>query len=614
MPARATSDAPSDATVPGARFAAADEPARLAVLVVTYNSAHDVGRLLASLRPEVARVPSRVLVADNASTDDTLDRLADHPDVRVVPTGGNLGYAGGINTLLPLVGDVEAVLVLNPDLVVRPGALSALLACLADPGVGAVVPSILEPDGTPYPSLRREPTVLRTLGDALVGRRWPGRPSWASETDRTPAHYTSAHAVEWATGAALLVRATTARTLGPWDERYFLYSEETDYCRRLRGTGQQVWFEPAAQVVHSRGGSGSSPALVALQEANRVRYARAHGSPLHAQAVRGVLLLKSGLRVRDAGHRAALRSLLDGAALARPHRPPVTSPRPGATRADADADGPSGSVVIPAHDEAAVIARTLAPLAEDAAAGRLEVVVVCNGCTDATAEIARSVPGVQVVEIDVASKPAALRAGDAAATRFPRLYLDADIESAPGAVAALFAALSAPGVHAARPTTIDDLAGATWPVRSFYRLRGRIPALHEHLWGAGAYALDATVRARLGAFPDVTADDLWVDQHVAASEKTRVPGASVIVRRPRDTRSLLAVLRRTRRTDAPAEETAPPVDEGSRTIGPSDIARTVRGPRSLVDAIVYVTLVTLARAQLRRAPARRWERDTSSRR
>ncbi|MGN8246909.1 glycosyltransferase family 2 protein, partial [Cellulomonas soli] len=299
MPARAQ----QDATAPGTRFAAPHEHARVAVLVVTYNSADDIDALVASLRVEAAQLPLRVLVADNGSSDLTLAHLAEHPDVQVVPTGGNLGYAGGLNTLLPLVGDVEAVLVLNPDLVVRPGAVAALLARLDDPRVGAVVPCILEPDGTPYPSLRREPTVLRTLGDALVGRRFPGRPPWASETDRTPAHYTHPHPVDWATGAALLVRAGTAHRLGPWDERYFLYSEETDYCRRLRETGQQIWFEPAAQVVHSRGGSGSSAALVALQEANRVRYARAHGSALHAQAVRGVLLLKSGLRARDPGHR-----------------------------------------------------------------------------------------------------------------------------------------------------------------------------------------------------------------------------------------------------------------------------------------------------------------------
>ncbi|MGN8244852.1 glycosyltransferase, partial [Cellulomonas soli] len=319
-------------------------------------------------------------------------------------------------------------------------------------------------------------------------------------------------------------------------------------------------------------------------------------------------------------HRVALRSLLDGDALSRPH------PRPGAP-APADRTATTGqvlvgSVVIPAHDEEQVIARTLAPLAHAAASGQLEVVVVCNGCTDDTAAVARSVPGVHVVEIDVASKTAALRAGDSTATRFPRLYLDADIELGDGAVDALFAALAAPGIHAARPTTVDDLTGATWPVRAFYRVRTRIPALHEHLWGAGAFALDETVRARLGAFPDVTADDLWVDRQVAASEKTRVPEATVVVRRPRDTRSLLAVLRRTRRADAgePRTSTPPPPspesgsDAAPRTVTPADVVRTVRGPRTLVDAAAYVALVTLARAQLRRAPARGWERDDSSRR
>ncbi|WP_448631444.1 hypothetical protein [Cellulomonas soli] len=156
-------------------------------------------------------------------------------------------------------------------------------------------------------------------------------------------------------------------------------------------------------------------------------------------------------------------------------------------------------------------------------------------------------------------------------------------------------------------------------MRAFYRVRTRIPALHEHLWGAGAFALDEAVRTRLGEFPDVTADDLWVDRQVAAAEKTRVRDATVVVRRPRDVGSLLAVLRRTRRADAPTPHTsgqhAPtPADGVSPTLTPTAVVRTVRGPRSLLDAAVYVTLVTVARVQLRRAPARRWERDESSRR
>ena len=80
-----------------------------------------------------------------------------------------------------------------------------------------------------------------------------------------PAAYTHAHPVDWATGAAVLVTAAAADTVGPWDERFFLYSEETDYSRRLRDAGYEVWYEPSATVRHAGAGSGTAPALDALR-------------------------------------------------------------------------------------------------------------------------------------------------------------------------------------------------------------------------------------------------------------------------------------------------------------------------------------------------------------
>ena len=102
---------------------------------------------------------------------------------------------------------------------------------------------------------------------------------------------------------------------------------------------------------------------------------------------------------------------------------------------------PHGSVIIPAHNEAAVIARTLAPLAPLAATGQLEVIVACNGCSDNTAGIAGQFEGVTVLELEQPSKTAALNAGDAAASHWPRLYLDADVQISPGAVRAVLNAL-----------------------------------------------------------------------------------------------------------------------------------------------------------------------------
>lgn len=296
----------------GPRFAPADQPVDVAVVVVTYRNARQVDALLDSLRAEAAAVSVRVVLVDNASDDGTLDAVrTGHPDVVAVAAPANLGYAGGINAASEHLGASRAVLVLNPDLVLGPGAVTALLDRLDAESAGIVVPRILDPRGGVYPSLRREPTVRATIGDALFGARWrAGRPTWLTETVLDPADYAVAHPVDWATGAALLVRASLARELRAWDERYFLYSEETDYCRRARETGAGIWYEPAATVVHAQGASGSSDRLTALCAVNRVRYARKFHPAARAAAFHGAVVLAELLRSFRPPHRRALRALL----------------------------------------------------------------------------------------------------------------------------------------------------------------------------------------------------------------------------------------------------------------------------------------------------------------
>lgn len=272
-----------------------------------------------------------------------------------------------------------------------------------------------------------------------------------------------------------------------------------------------------------------------------------------------------------------------------------------------------GSVIIPAHDEASVIARVLRPLAGLAAAQRLQVVVVCNGCRDDTAVIARRFPGVDVIEAREASKAAALNAGDAVATAWPRLYLDADIELTPATVLAVLGSLGDGAALAARPASVYDTAGAGAIVRSYYRARSRVPSLHRGLWGAGAYALSRSGHERLGTFPDVTGDDFWVDQLFAASEKVVVDTEPVIVHTPRDLAALIGILRRGRRgvTQAASADERVATSTVQTLRG---VALSVRGPRQLSDAAVYAALSVAARlGAVRQSGPVSWERDDSSR-
>jgi exopolysaccharide biosynthesis WecB/TagA/CpsF family protein len=301
--------------------------------------------------------------------------------------------------------------------------------------------------------------------------------------------------------------------------------------------------------------------------------------------------------------------------------PAPESPAESAAAVDPRADaGPGqqapallGSVIIPAHNEASVIARVLRPLAGFAASHRLQVVVVCNGCRDDTAVIARRFPGVDVIEAREASKAAALNAGDAVATAWPRLYLDADIELSAATVQAVLGSLGDGAALAARPASVYDTAGAGAIVRSYYRARSRVPSLHRGLWGAGAYALSRSGHERLGSFPDVTGDDFWVDQLFAPSEKVVVDTEPVIVHTPRDLPALIGILRRGHRgvTQAVVADARATTSTAQTLRG---VALSVRGPRQLSDAAVYAALSVAARlGAVRRSGPVSWERDDSSR-
>lgn len=172
---------------------------------------------------------------------------------------------------------------------------------------------------------------------------------------------------------------------------------------------------------------------------------------------------------------------------------------------------PRASVVIPACNEETAIRRCLTALLADAAPGELDVVVVCNGCTDGTAEAARAFP-VRVLETPVGSKPTALNLGDRAALAFPRVYLDADVELSTQAVRAVVAPLRREAAQAAAPRLELDTADATSGVRAYHRVWARLPHIVDGLMGRGVYALSRQGRHRFAEFPDIIADDLFIDQ------------------------------------------------------------------------------------------------------
>ncbi|MEJ3403949.1 glycosyltransferase [Rathayibacter sp. YIM 133350] len=267
-----------------------------------------------------------------------------------------------------------------------------------------------------------------------------------------------------------------------------------------------------------------------------------------------------------------------------------------------------GSIIIPAHNEEASIPATLAALQPLLDAGTTEVIVSCNGCTDSTARIAREHPGVRVIETEVASKVVALNAADAAATLWPRMYLDADILIEPSAVAAVFGALAADEALAARPLFRYEVTGASAGVRAYYRARQRIPSTSGALWGAGVYALSRRGRDRFVRFPDLVADDLYIDSIFADHEKAVIETEPVLVTTPRTSAGLLAVLARQSRGNAEQ----PGTTASGSTV--RELARSARSAGAAYDAAAYLTYSLLGRWRaLRSRGPRVWERDESSR-
>jgi GT2 family glycosyltransferase len=298
-------------------------------VIVTYQSAGHIGGLLEALQTErQAGLDLDIIVVDNASTDATQAIVARFPWVTLVESGGNLGYAAGVNVGSRLVPGGRALLVLNPDLVLGPGTPGRLLDGLEQPGVGVVVPRVENTDGSLCPSLRNEPSIGRELVDAVLGsqaarlpRRWSGM-IW------DPQAYESEQFPDWATGAALLISSACRAAVGEWDERYFLYCEEVDFLRRVREAGLRVRYEPSAVVRHASGGSGKSDGLYALCAVNSVRYYRRYHSWFPSGVFALEVMLGQLVRGRRPAARLASRALISPSArstLPKP-TPPSTAP------------------------------------------------------------------------------------------------------------------------------------------------------------------------------------------------------------------------------------------------------------------------------------------------
>jgi glycosyltransferase involved in cell wall biosynthesis len=205
------------------------------------------------------------------------------------------------------------------------------------------------------------------------------------------------------------------------------------------------------------------------------------------------------------------------------------------------------SIIIPAHNEEKVIAAALSPLAEAASNGFLEIIVICNGCTDKTAEVVASFGNtIKCIETPIPSKTNALNLGDTEAHFFPRFYQDADIVLSLDTICQVAQALQSGEFLAASPTMQMDLRNSSWPVRSYYEIWQQLPYIKEGMIGTGVYALSQEGRKRFGKFPLIIADDGYIRVIFNANERTSVACCYSLVQAPDNMESLLKIKTRSR--------------------------------------------------------------------
>jgi len=249
----------------------------LALVIVHYRTGDALTRLFASLAAARPEPVSEIVVVNNSGEplEDVIATMAGAPwPVREIRPGRNVGYARGVNAGIRAAGEGD-VLVLNPDIQVRPGAIEALVRAAAEhPRAGIVAPRLENLDGTLQLSARRFYN-WRTL----LLRRLPLGPFVAKSRalrDHVMADWDHAdrRRVDWVIGAAMLVRRQAMRDVGLMDERYFLYFEDVDWCQRMGRHGWEVLYVPTARMVHeyARSSAQARPRSLRAHAAGLLRF------------------------------------------------------------------------------------------------------------------------------------------------------------------------------------------------------------------------------------------------------------------------------------------------------------------------------------------------------
>ncbi len=291
----------------------------LSVVVVTHNGREMALRTLRSARASLGGIQAEWIVADSASTDGTPEAIerefGEEVELLRVP---NRGFAAGNNVGIAWAQG-RYVLLLNPDVEVLEGSFADLVAALdSRPDVG--IASVIQrgSDGELQLSMRRFPTPARDLGESLFAARWPLFKSMQELETRSERYWREISA-DWMVGAFLCARAEAIASIGPMDERFFLYSEEIDWCLRAHQAGWDVRHLPVMTVTHHAGRRDRGDLMAQLAH-SRSLFAHKHHGLAGALGIRAALavghLLRISLRLPLAPFKASARTRIGAEARA----------------------------------------------------------------------------------------------------------------------------------------------------------------------------------------------------------------------------------------------------------------------------------------------------------
>jgi GT2 family glycosyltransferase len=279
----------------------ADVPTDVSIIIVNWNTRDLLRNCLRSIITQTTAA-HEIIVVDNASHDGSADMVrTEFPDITLIANSENGGFAAANNQGLR-ISRGRTVLLLNPDTIILDGAIDKMLDWLyRHPGVGCVGCQVLEGPGVLQRTCFADPTLLNSVVMEFgLMRLAPWIPffgrSWYTNWDRR-----SEREVDVVSGMFMLVPRTVMDQVGLLDEAFFVYGEESDWCRRIRKAGYPCVFTPEAQIIHLDGGSKSTSQIrsrmyVQIQKSHLI-YTRKHSSAFGYAAIRFLYMITSILRL-----------------------------------------------------------------------------------------------------------------------------------------------------------------------------------------------------------------------------------------------------------------------------------------------------------------------------